>query len=1173
MDPRGILAALQTFQDVDSSNGNAPPLIADVQKWLSPGKTMERRWSLVSSSLNILHNLVKSKANHKYFDNPETKRVLHFYKGSDNLERSFPACLTLGYVVDKEKEVDLINDENGAIQNIAGWLQKCLQEGPQTYSIGELVEGLDNLSSHPQNKENIMSTVVPILFELLEKSEKSENDVLQRFLSKLDLYSDDQTAAPGKEDTMNLDGTSDTTCEDKNVMETCAFVETLVGSLAEMKAEEAKDVLDAINVAIHETAREKRKVIAETIGGADHGLEILMNLAFNFYGNGDDDLYLDDLRWENLNSVNAVFWNCADASLQFASAAGDAGYVKFLLNICQQHHSNLKDKFLAVADLICEYFGNPPVSAESVPDKSEQPTSPEVVEDQPENVSVADEEVETSEDKDVIRFVAAGERAGLKDSGRVAYRIDSEYVTAVNKAVFVTDKPLGTGRPFEIKIDKMDTERLRESLEFGVTMYKEFPDDVVYHGQGYGEGSGFWFLRNSDFVKDFTFTGGQYGFNLDRISEGDRIAVIRLPNKTLHYYYNGTDQGIAFRNIPEGVYPLVAVTGKCLQVSVVDKPSKIDLPAEMSEDTETEYLEPVESFKFTTGLKGTEDFGRLRSPWGKDFLDESRHPDETRLLDSHIDRDGRRVLDLQSKQSETMEGKIAAEKRFTQGRASEADLLMQMREAIGFASLLSNPMMRIDPISKEAVVAIQNYVSMHGLTLSAFETSNVVPKEPNKLTGRLADVFTFVLKPCFDNLNRVDGYVWTGSTSEGFAITDHSARSERYLNDEMDLMIPVAMVTEALHGTLDEKVTDDVSKVVAGLSGNDGDGGRGDLEHQNTCSELLVSELERVGLSEGTKDDPPLQWVKTSLPGYVHIQIRKTKEQNFTEKFINGLCITITPDGDTENKIYYLSRSKLLKVQEDYVRSRIPAVQVEIDTNYEQHGGFRGRVELLQQGPVQTLSVFYTTKSLQAGLSSTTAEFEQTVDGALALVCKEWPSISMKWETRDRKWPTDDVVRTIMEAGCHIVPKSYPGEGGDDCLQWRLSFSLAERTLAHTFTEKQRMFYLVVKKLWRTFLKEPKVLSSYHMKTTMFWVSERTPTDQWEESNLGDRYMDYFDRLIRFLEQGNVPNFFLPENNMLSHISKSEIEESLKKVRDVRRKPLFYMKDLCVPTSMFNVRH
>ncbi|XP_070561268.1 neuralized-like protein 4 [Ptychodera flava] len=285
--------------------------------------------------------------------------------------------------------------------------------------------------------------------------------------------------------------------------------------------------------------------------------------------------------------------------MRFASAAGDAGFVKFLLDICQQHKRNLKDKLVSLADLVCEYQGKSPISSELELDESQQSSElqEQFVQDETEDDTVTEAKVETLEDQNNLRFLAVGERAGVKDGGRVAYRIDSEYVTAVNRAVFVTDKPLMTGKPFEIKIDKAVSDSVDDSLEFGVTIYKEFPKDVVYHGEGYGKGSGFWFLRGSTFIRDFKIIGVDYDLNLERISSGDRIAIVQLPNGTLHYYCNGKDYGMAFRNIPEDVYPLVAVTGKCLQVSIVDKPSDIDVQHVLSEPA---YLAPLETFQFTT---------------------------------------------------------------------------------------------------------------------------------------------------------------------------------------------------------------------------------------------------------------------------------------------------------------------------------------------------------------------------------------------------------------------------------------------------------------------------------------------------------------------------------------------------------------------------------------------
>ncbi|XP_070561319.1 uncharacterized protein [Ptychodera flava] len=1010
------------------------------------------------------------------------------------------------------------------------------------------------------------------MFDILDKYDKSENDVIRRYLSTMDLYKeDDKTTAGGKGNTQELDKTLEATCVDETARETCALVKNLLCNFAEMTAKEIKDALDVINKIIMETSKERRMVIAERIAGVDGFLESLMNLALNFYGNGDEDLYFDELRWQNLNSVNSIFWNCADASIQFASAAGDAGLVKFLLHICQQHREKLKDKNTILLDLISEFYGGLPENLKPLLDKSQMTElQEEEVRDNTDDTERRTQfdcpicSAQASEDQDHLHFLAVSDRSGMKRGGRVAYRIDSERcVSPLDKAVFVTDKPLVTGRPFEIQIDKIDPESTAGSLDFGVTIYKDLPNDV-YQKEDCGESSGIWFLRDCIRKKDFKHCEGKYNLNLAFISEGDRIAIIQLPNKTLRYYYNGKDQGIAFRNIPEDVYPLIAVTGRCLQISIVDKLSNINVPSGFSEPCEQPDLEGEESYLILTGLEEAEAFHRVKI---RMVIDEG--DDQQANLYAAVD-DYFNFSWLHDSNRD-----IA--KRVNQERSGEADTLTLLSNFAYYALTLNQSIMRIDPISKTVIKDLNGLIRCNGQVLLIWERENVNTKEPNKLTGRLAEIFKYILKPCFNNLKSVDGYVWTGSTSEGFAITDHSAGTTRYFIDEMDLMIPVAMVTEAADSDLRAIVTDgvEITNQYASCSSVDIDvsGAWSFLPWSRKRGlESLVSKLERIGFPEKQKGNPHLEWVNASQPGYVYIHLRRDKTEVFTKEFVNRLCTTFSSDTGQED--HFLSRSKLLKIQGDYVRSRLPAVQSKIDKTSRKYAGIDrtagtgGRVELLQQGPVQTISVFYEATSEDG---KTMAEFEQTVDCALALVCKEWPSIAKKWETRDRKWPASDVINAIIVAGCHVVPKSYPGEGGDECLQWRLSFSLAERTLAHTFTEKQRMFYLVVKKIWRMYLKEPKVLSSYHMKTTMFWVSEQTPAEKWTEFHLADRFLDFFDQLGSFLEQGNVPNFFLPENNMVSHIPESEIREVLLKVRDVRKRPDVYMQDISLQDNSFHV--
>lgn len=47
-----------------------------------------------------------------------------------------------------------------------------------------------------------------------------------------------------------------------------------------------------------------------------------------------------------------------------------------------------------------------------------------------------------------------------------------------------------------------------------------------------------------------------YPLDLDSVSVGCRIGMMRCSDSTLHYFLNGVDQGVACTNIPSGKYKL-----------------------------------------------------------------------------------------------------------------------------------------------------------------------------------------------------------------------------------------------------------------------------------------------------------------------------------------------------------------------------------------------------------------------------------------------------------------------------------------------------------------------------------------------------------------------------------------------------------------------------------------
>lgn len=57
---------------------------------------------------------------------------------------------------------------------------------------------------------------------------------------------------------------------------------------------------------------------------------------------------------------------------------------------------------------------------------------------------------------------------------------------------------------------------------------------------------------------------------------GDRVAVMRKGDGTLHFYVNGIDQGPAASNVPANVYGVIDLYGQAAQATICDMSGKGD---------------------------------------------------------------------------------------------------------------------------------------------------------------------------------------------------------------------------------------------------------------------------------------------------------------------------------------------------------------------------------------------------------------------------------------------------------------------------------------------------------------------------------------------------------------------------------------------------------------------
>ncbi|XP_062615579.1 uncharacterized protein LOC134277280 [Saccostrea cucullata] len=171
------------------------------------------------------------------------------------------------------------------------------------------------------------------------------------------------------------------------------------------------------------------------------------------------------------------------------------------------------------------------------------------------------------------------------------------------------------------------------------------------------------------------------------------------------------------------------------------------------------------------------------------------------------------------------------------------------------------------------------------------------------------------------------------------------------------------------------------------------------------------------------------------------------------------------------------------------------------------------------------------------------------------------PSVQSSWVDRCHSWPPPHVVQDIIQNGCHLVAIGHK-KGKLKEVRWRISFSCAEEKLVHSVNHCQFLTY----RLLKLFLKDvvnsgvdddDKLLSSYHMKTLMFWIIQQNTIPVWCPQNLLQCFWTCFELLLKWVSKRICPNFFIPENNLfLSNIHEEAQRNLLDRLNSIRNRGL-----------------
>ena len=175
-----------------------------------------------------------------------------------------------------------------------------------------------------------------------------------------------------------------------------------------------------------------------------------------------------------------------------------------------------------------------------------------------------------------------------------------------------------------------------------------------------------------------------------------------------------------------------------------------------------------------------------------------------------------------------------------------------------------------------------------------------------------------------------------------------------------------------------------------------------------------------------------------------------------------------------------------------------------------------------------------------------------SVDCVHSIWCPQWPFEAQSWTKRRRtnRWPTQATISEIVQHGCHVVYVQHRACRNDE-MQWRLSFSVAEVILLHSWTKVQQIVYHLLRFFSERELmekncpKENEVLCMYHLKTMMLWTCEETSSEWWNSSSVFAICYELLKRLLECIKRRYCPNYFIPEANLFHNSYDSTLLEKI----------------------------
>ncbi|VDI12662.1 Hypothetical predicted protein [Mytilus galloprovincialis] len=320
------------------------------------------------------------------------------------------------------------------------------------------------------------------------------------------------------------------------------------------------------------------------------------------------------------------------------------------------------------------------------------------------------------------------------------------------------------------------------------------------------------------------------------------------------------------------------------------------------------------------------------------------------------------------------------------------------------------------------------------------------------------------------------------------------------------------------------------------------------LNHEHDEESRIISSGSKA---EGL--DLPGSDLDLMTPSYHHMVDEthgKTKKKHLILDTNNALpgfaLIKVSDESDFQvEKIYVTQTLNGLLLNNDFLKQRqFQKIKQQIPTFF-----MRDTISTLS--PLSLLGVDSFLKIQGPSVSSALTGIPDA-DNVFCIPCREWPSIAKHWIHRNRccQWPSSDLMTEAIYEGVLLVPVGSKSPSTDENnFEWRFSFSLTEKLLVHSFNHSQLLCYALLKLFLKGIIDKEnifnKLLCSYYMKTVLFWVLEEIKHSYWTPKNLLRCFSLCLQRLHYFISCNYIPNYFIPEHNMIESRFSEEIRLQL----------------------------